>query len=267
MNEQFREKITSYKEAVVGNGIYDVVKKLVGILLGGTLTPTATNIAIDLLNIDIINKYKIPITIVLTLIIILIILEIYDRNFKHRPTTPDVKGNYDVLKKEVTFTYGRECSKYEMNLLVKSNIKGLNRISGKYTWSGSGQAEISCANKHCKIIPLTRKDSFIEYEVELRKNYRKGVKVECAVIGKMPDPQHTFIPFFSSQITQETKHLIINICIPPEYGVREIICEEIAIVRNSNEKSEVILLNEDGKYNWVIPRPKLFYKYSVRWEL
>jgi len=262
-----KEKIKNYVDAVIGNGIYDIIKKCLGLLLGGTFTSTIVNISIDLLNISFLDKYRVSISVVIIMLAIIFILEFYDRGFKHKPFVPDSVGDYDVLKREVTFTYGKEYSIYELYLVVKSNIKGLSRLHGKYTWSGSDPATITCETKHCHIIPLTRKDSFIEYEVELRKKFRKGARAECKIVGNMPDSKHTFIPFFSTRITEHTSELIVNICIPPIYNVREIICEEIAIVRNCNEKSMVVLLDSEGKYSWVIPNPKLFYVYSVRWEL
>lgn len=264
---QFKEKITEYKDAVLGNALYDLIKYILVTCLGSGFVSLIANIGIELSKITFLIQYKVWIIILLAIITALVILEFYTRNFKNHPTTPNVESNYTVLKREVTFTYGKDMSKYELYLNVKSNIKNLNRIYGKYTWSGSEKASIRCDTRHCNLIPLTRKDSFIEYEIELGKNYKKGKKAECKIVGEMPDSKHTFIPFFSTQITEETKLLVINICIPPEYGVREIVCEEIAIVRNSNQSSEINLLDAEGKYTWRVPAPKLFYKYSIRWEL
>jgi len=262
-----KEKFTDYRDAVIGNGIYDLIVLLVKMLLGGTVTSTIVNVLVDLLDIEFISKYKIAIICILVLIVIWAIMEAYDRKIRHRPTTPEIVGKYDVIKKEVTFTYGEDCSQYEMNLLVKANENGLNRLHGKYTWSGSDPAVMQCTTKQCNLLPLTRKDSFIEYEIELKKNYKKGSRVECKVVGTMPDSRHTFIPFFSSRITENTRELIINICIPPKYGVKEIICEELAVVRNEHDCSIVESLDIEGRYKWVISHPKLFYQYSVRWEL
>ncbi len=262
-----KEKLEEYKDAVIGNAIYDIIKFILITLFSTIFTSTLSNVVIDITEIELLNNYRIPITSLIIIITIFVVLEIYTKNFKHHPNTPTVEADYEVIKREVSFTYGREKSRYELYLNVKSNIKNLNRIHGKYTWSGSDPAIINCETNHCKLIPLTRKDSFIEYEVELRKNYKKGKRTECKIVGDMPDSEHKFIPFFSTQITEETKELIINICIPPEYGVREVICEEIAIVRNSNQNSDVILLDANGRYTWDIKNPKLFYQYSIRWEL
>lgn len=262
-----KDRLHKYKDAIIGNGLYDLVKHICGFIFGSALTGIITNILITIFNNEIINQYRIPISILCILLIILVLLEIYTRNFRYYSIIPKIECDYDIIKREVTFTYGRDCSYYSLNLIAKSNIKGLNRIKGKYTWSGSAPAIMECTTKHCKIIPLTRKDSFIEYEVELRKNFRKGARVECQIAGTMPDPEHTFIPFFSTRIHEYTDELIINIHIPPEYNVREIICEEIAITREYNEDSAIKYLNDDGKYTWVIHHPKLFYVYSVRWEL
>lgn len=262
-----QEKLNEYKEAILGNAIYDAIKLILIFLFGSSLTSIISNILIDISKVNFLIKYRVYIIILVITITIYVILEIYTRNFKKHPTTPSVEADYEVIKREASFTYGQDSSKYELYLQIKSKTNNLNRIQGKYTWSGSGTASLNCETRHCKLIMLTRKDSFIEYEVELRKSYKKGKITECKIVGNMPDPEHKFIPFFSTQITEETKELIINICIPPLYGVREIICEEIAIVRNSNQNSEVVLLDTDGKYQWHIPNPKLFYKYSVRWEL
>ena len=262
-----KEKLNDYKDAIIGNGLYDLLKNFLGLVLSGTVTTVLVNIVIDIINNKYIVKYRVLIVAIFVILVIIILLEIYIRTFKRQSIIPKFQCDYDVIKREVTFEYGKDCSHYSLNLIAKSNIKGLNRIKGKYTWSGSAPATIECATRHCKIIPLTRKDSFIEYEVELRKSFRKGARVECQVIGTMPDPDHTFIPFFSTRINEYTDELTINIHIPPEYNVREIICEEIAITRGCNEESVINYLDENGKFKWVIPHPKLFSVYSVRWEL
>lgn len=263
----FKEKLNSYKDAILGNAIYDMIKLILVFLFGSGFVTFIGSILIDISKINLLIKYRFFILFLAVIITVYIILEIYTRSYKKHPTTPSVEADYEVIKRESSFTYGKDFSKYELYLQIKSKINNLSRIQGKYTWSGSGTATLNCETKHCRLIMLTRKDSFIEYEVELRKSYKKGKITECNIVGNMPDPEHKFIPFFSTQITEETKELIINICIPPIYGVREIICEEIAIVRNSNQNSEVVLLDAEGKYQWRIPNPKLFYKYSVRWEL
>ena len=177
------------------------------------------------------------------------------------------KQIFSAINAGVNTNYQNQFDGYELLLNIKSNIKGLNRIHGKYTWSGSEKAIFRCETKHCTLIPLTRKDSYIEYEIELRKNYNKGQITSCKIVGDMPDSQHTFVPFLSTQITEETDELIMNICIPPEYNIKEVICEELAIVRNSNQEADVVSLDENGRYTWRIKNPKLFFKYSIRWEL
>lgn len=264
---KLREKISEYKDAILSSAIYDILKLILIFIFSSCITTIPSHILINLSNIKFLITYQIPIIILIVTITFFIILEVYTRTSKHHPQTPIVEADYKILKREMSFTYGKDESKYELYLTVKSNINGLNRINGKYTWSGSDPASLTCKTSHCKLIPLTRKDSFIEYQVELGKNYKKGKHAECKIVGNMPDSRHTFIPFFSTQITEETKELIIHICIPPKYGVTEIIREEIAIVRNSNENSEVVTLDVNGKNTWKIQNPKLFYKYSVRWEL
>lgn len=266
MTNKFKESLKNCKNAIIGNSAYEIVKKILELILGGILAPTITNIGMDLLNIDIVDTYKIPIIIIITLVVIITILHFWCKTYNHCVIIPNIKENYEILKREATFTYGKDCSKYELSLEVKSKINGLNRLPGKYTWSGSENATISCKTKHCKIIELTRKDSFLEYEIELGQTYNEGDVFKCKIVGIMPDSKHTFVPFFSTQVMESTQELIINIIIPTQYNVREVFCEELAVVRNSNQSITEQPL-DDGKYSWKITKPKLFYKYSIRWEL
>ncbi len=267
MGNFLKTKTSEYLDAIMGNAIYDLLKIILKILFGDCIIGLLSNIVINFVNIAFLEEYKNWFIIIVIILTSLAILEFYTRKHKKIPIIPSIDSNYNIIKREVSFTYGQDKSDYKLYLQVKSNVKNLNRIHGKYTWSGSGTPNIYCATKHCNLIPLTRKDSYIEYEVELRKNYRKGKKAECTIIGEMPDPNHTFVPFFSTQIQEVTELLVINICIPPKYNVREIVCEEIPVVRNNNENSEIVLLDEEGKYTWKIPSPNLLYKYSIRWDL
>lgn len=230
MANNLTDKLKIYKEAIFGNALYDFIKFLITFSLGGSCVTFLSNIIIDNLNNNLIIKYKIWIIAIIVLFTFFTFLKIYEHKYKLTPSYPSVPSNYIFLKREVSFTYGKDQSHYELDLHVESKINNLNRIHGKYTWSGSGTPTLRCDTKHCNIIPLARKDSFIEYEIELRKNYKKGKKTNCKVIGEMPDPEHTFVPFFSTQILEETKKLVINLNIPLEYNVKEIILEEIPIV-------------------------------------
>ena len=262
-----KEKLAAYKNGIVGNAIYDVIKYVIRGILGIIILAAGGNFVADFSHLSIAPAYKVVLFIIILLAISLIVLEILAKKYSKGSTALTVENDYRVIKREVFFTYGRDLSRYELLLNIKSNIKGLNRIHGKYTWSGSEKAIFRCETKHCTLIPLTRKDSYIEYEIELRKNYNKGQITSCKIVGDMPDSQHTFVPFLSTQITEETDELIMNICIPPEYNIKEVICEELAIVRNSNQEADVVSLDENGRYTWRIKNPKLFFKYSIRWEL
>lgn len=262
-----KSKVIECWQGVVSNTIYDLLKLVFKMLCSGGVVYIISDISITAVNLKIAIQYKTPITIVLISCVCIFLLRGYMRKIKAIPYYPPIDMDYEVIERNVTFTYGKELSHYELYIKVKSNVKGLNRIRGKYTWSGSEEAEMECVTKNCRLIPLTRKDSFVEYEVELNRSYKKGKQVECKVKGRLPDSQYKFVPFFSAQISEATKLLVINICIPPEYNVREIILEEIAVIRSSNDDSQVVLLDAEGKYTWKVKNPKLFYKYSVRWVL
>lgn len=265
------DKISNYlknnKDEFILNFIYDSIKWVLFTITTSLFTILFGNIAIDIINIESIFQYK---TIIIACFVSLFAFISFRKfyNKTRRVMLPKkVECDYEIIEREVSFTYGRDISKYEKRLIIESKTKNLNRIYGKYTWSGSEPAKLRCVTKHCNLIQLTRKDSFIEYEIELRKKYKKGKQTECKIEGDLPDSQHTFVPFFSTQIVEPTHKLIMNICIPIKYGVKEIICEEIAIERRIDETSDIITLDSNGEYTWVIDDPKLFYKYSIRWDL
>lgn len=267
MFDKIKEKSNLYKDTVIGNTVYDLLKYLFGVALSSTVLSTISSIVIDIFQVDILQNHKVPIFLILIFASAFIGIRMFVKKIKHIPDYPTLESDYDIVKRVTDFTYGRDKSIYKTSVRVKSNINNLNRVHGKYTWSGSDTPSLRCTTKHCNLIPLARKDSFIEYEIELKKNYKKGKEAECTVVGEMPDSQHTFIPFFSTRVTEVTKLLVINICIPPEYNVTEVLCEIIAIDRNANQTSEEIKLDGDGKYTWTIHNPKLFYVYSIRWGL
>lgn len=267
MLNYFKEKGSEYYEAVIGNSLYDLLKFLIIYFISTIFTLIVGDATFSLFSLPFFKQYKLGILIILVLIVSFLVLEIYTRKFRKIPNYPPVDTDYEIEKKESFFTYGREQSSFKSIIDYKSNINNLRRLYGKYTWSGSEDATIKCYTKNYRLLPLARKDSFIEYEIELGLNHKRGQRGTYMLKGEMPDSKHTFVPFFSIQITEITKTLIIHVQIPPEYGVEEVIREEIAIVRNSNDNSKTERLDEDGSYTWTIQNPKLFYKYSIRWDL
>ena len=45
-----KEKLNDYKDAIIGNGLYDLLKNFLGLVLSGTVTTVLVKIVIDIIN-------------------------------------------------------------------------------------------------------------------------------------------------------------------------------------------------------------------------
>lgn len=253
-------------KGIVGNSIYDFIKWAVATVLATVSSAVVGNITIDFINNSYINKYRYGVISILVLGIIYLLLNIRWKKVKTKPNLPAVDSDYTLVHRKAKFIYGEPDCQYELSVKGRSNKKGLKRYYGKYTWSGSGGADIKCRSRHYKMHYLTRKDAYIEYEIELPKACKKNRCFELELVGTMNDADKKFVPYFSTLISEPTEYLELTVCIPEKYGIEEVILEEIATVRNNNDSSEIVKLDEHGEYCWKIKSPKLFYKYSIRWE-
>ena len=261
-----KEKIKEIFFSIISNTIYDIIKCFLLMLLSGTLIGFLSDVLIDVLKLDVLVRYKLYIIIFTVIVTSLIFLKIYATKVRSK-TYPTIESDYTVLERKVSFIYGKDESKYRLESSIKSKKKGLERYYGKYTWSGSDKPIFKTTDKSFLLHELKRKDSYTEYEVEFPKTYPKGAIINIGIEATLGDSNHEFVPFFSTRIYQQTKYLEISINIPIEYGVKQIICEEIAIVRGSNDNSSIQRLDSEGNYTWIIKKPKMYYAYSIRWDL
>ena len=258
------DKIKALFRSILENGVFELVKALVLLIIIPTAGGLGTSILADF--ITVLQPYRIPLIILVVLIILFVVLCIYQRFSKKYPAFPPVNSDYSIMQREVSFQYGKtECS-YEMKVRLRAKKYGINQYVGKYAWSGSARPIIKCIKSQHTYIELEQKDIYSEYQIMFNQNYRKGKTVECGIAMTLRDPAETFIPYFSTQVLEPTQRLIITLTIPPEYGVTEVIKEQLPGARNENSIAENCQLNSHGEIQWEIKDPKLFYTYSFRWK-
>lgn len=259
-----KDKLIEYREVFVRNTIWELLKRIAGFLASTIIPGFAANVISAYY--PFLSKYRIPIVIFVILLSAWGSLELFTRLSRNIPHLPPVDSKYMILERRIRFEYGKAVCKYNLKTKIIVCQNGVDRLCGKYTWTGSEKPKLNSGKTVHTLIELVRRDTYIEYELLFNQSYKKGKTVDCEIYGNFQDSQGSFVPFFNSIVREPTNKLIITICIPSQYGVKEVILEEIAGTRNSNSESNIAKLDANGEYSWIVRSPKLFYHYTTRWQ-
>lgn len=259
------DNISDFFKDLFKGGIIDALIYIFGVIIFGTITAMSGNAFLKGLTQK--GIIRVPIIIIVVSFVLLIFTICYKKLTRKIPTFSAVESDYIIIERKMNFLYNKNSSTCEIYFKLKSTRNGTDRFNGKYTWSGSEPAKLTCDNTTYKIVELARRDSFLEYEVLFMRTYKKGQFIEFTLNFDLPDAQGHFIPFLSSHIREITKKLVVSVNIPPAYGVREVICEVIEGTHNKNDCCRVEKLDSNGKYVWEVRHPQLLHIYSLRWTL
>jgi hypothetical protein len=94
----------------------------------------------------------------------------------------------------------------------------------------------------------------------------KGETVETEVMCTIDDSAKIAVPFFSATIEEPTEHLKMNLTLPPELGIGEVIREvSTGIGALRTIRAESVAVNQRGEASFDVRRPALFHHYEMRW--
>lgn len=247
-------------------GLTEIVKQFIFIMFG---TSIAALIAGFLGNFKFLSQYRIWL-IFLFGIVGAIISVILFRKFTPIITVyKSIEGDYKILKDELYYEY---LSKNEMIFRKKTQIKTLkkdiSKYNGKYLWTGCGEIKATCETPEYMYQEMGRNDVYVWYEVLFGKYMNKKEVADFQLKWELKDLHEKAIPILSAFIIEPIKQISLNLNLPLDFNVKQVICEEFDSVTTNNKAPMKTFTKElsEGKIEWTIDRPKLFHRYSIRWD-
>lgn len=245
--------IKQYIQDFVGNGIYDLIKFLLGLFI---TTIIGTGAIYKILNLLLTNVYLIiTISFCVMMVFIIIFVKIYSHFRKY---------NYHITEMIVNFEYSEDKVIVISKITARALRKGLDKIYNRTTWFPDEKTRISCLDKEFSIERLPIRDTSNEFYVKFNKKLKKGELITYTIKVVNENKYKHFRDFYSREVIAPIDKLIITIVIPSKYGYKFLTKETIkgSAYNDFSEKEKIEFLNT---YTWEI-EPQLGYEYKLLWE-
>lgn len=261
------ESIKKILESILSKGIYDIIKGLFLIVLGG-----CSGILVHFYTVN--NKYLMPYAIILAITSVAAVTSlafiIYTKfsilhNFY-------LKNDFDYvfLEKKLIYEYtSPERITYTKKYKIKLR-KSTDRFLDKFNWTGSCAPTITCFDKNLKKLELiltTRRDSFQQFEVHFGKIFKKGEIIDLVLIFVLTDKDHKAASSLSTTVVDPTKKLTLEIRIDKEYRTNYAIYEMFPTTDSRlTLETKKYEFPDNNSIEIEIDNPKMLLVYSFSWE-
>lgn len=251
--DHIRSSIKQYIKDFIGNGIYDLIKFLLGLFM---TTVVGTGLVYKILNLLFKNVFiTIFISICMMFFLIIIFIIVY-RHFR--------KYKFHITEMNVNFEYMEEKVIVTSKITVRALRKGIDKIYNRTTWFPDEKTKILCLEKEFSIERLPKRDTSNEYYVKFNKKLKKGETITFTTKVINGNKNKHFRDFYSREIITPMDKLSITVVIPSKYGYRYLTKETIkgSAYNDFSHKEKFEFINT---YTWEI-EPKLGYEYKLLWE-
>jgi hypothetical protein len=231
--------------------------------IGGELISVFAAIKIaNILRLSATEKWLL-ITAISALVLAFIFYMFRKRYAKNIPQFDATLPDFDVLEREFTHQYiEKEKIIHTRRYKVRALRNGLEIFYDKFFWTG-GKSVYKTTKEGHRITPNGNRNLYEYYIYHFDRSLKKGDIIEMEVEWELYGPHKCFM---STPIEEPTEKLIMTIIFPLEWNMKKIIRVSSGIQASKiPSESEVEL--KQGRDTWIIPEPKLFHHYEMKWIL
>ena len=186
--------------------------------------------------------------------------------------TPPREDEVEILQKEIAYEYSKDGQTMwqRKRLHIKALKNGVDRFTDRYRWTGSGKCTVQMLTPDFQITN-ERKEEFTAlwdyFDVTFPHPLHKGEEIDFTLEWELFDEQKIAVPFLATLIDRETKHLLLQVVLPPKLAPTRAYCHEFA-----NNIDTLPIVTHPIKWSaatqrisFDVPNPKKYHKYSIRW--
>ena len=179
-------------------------------------------------------------------------------------------NNHYIKEKIVNYKINKSGHlNYSKELKVVSNINSLESILGRYIWTGDSETNLPKSKK--KNIKSICEEEFVgiwkHYRIILARGLKKGEEETIGLEWPSIERPHTSSPFIATDTEIPIKRLVFKVDLGEEYAGADVLLEEYSGVESTFPLlSKEDKFDENGRYEWVVPRIKRFRNYMIRWS-
>jgi len=251
---RLRRAISKYKEDIIGNSIYDILKFCFMCLFSMIISSGLLhNMAKFFSDYPLLLCGCTFLGLIISFAIFVIIYKKL-RRYKLR-----------IKKMVVHFEYEQEQIIVTSEITVKALRPNLSDIYNRYTWFPDEHSQVKCLTRGFTIKKLPKKDTSYEYKVDFNRVLKKGEEVTYKVRVINNNKHGHFKDFYSREIIVPIDNLIINISVPSRYGFSKI-KRSIILGSAYSDQSETETFDFNNTHIWEIDTPMLGYEYKLEWK-
>lgn len=213
------------------------------------------------------QEYKWALVILIFSCLTWLVLYTWRRFDKRSPRFPEVDYSFHILRREIYYEYlSKTKFVYKRRYTLQALRNDLDGYPDRYRWTGSGTVKIRSNVPQQRIEPRPKKSLYEEFYIRFPKFLRKGQQIMAEVVWELEDAAQTAVPFASVTVLEPTDFLKIEVKLPRDFNVSEVICERsMSMGAKAPLETEVIQMDSDNRAVWEVPDPHLLHYYEMRW--
>lgn len=183
---------------------------------------------------------------------------------------PSKDDDVELLLKEIVYEYAADglTMRQRKRLHMRMLRNGITHFTDRYNWTGNGTCSIRSLTPGFSVNNQRKIESWNYFDITFPHPLPVGADVDFAIEWEMFDERGEAVPFLSTMIDRETKHLLLRVILPHELAPRRAYCYEFANYIDTLPKSaqELHWSPATQSLSYDVPNPKKYHKYSIRWH-
>lgn len=182
---------------------------------------------------------------------------------------PQTRGEFDLLLKEVVYQHFPDGKTMSQRKRFKIRVlrDGVDRFMDRYRWTGTGKCTIKSLTSGFNVANHRKEEFWDYFDVIFPHPLRKNEEADFTIEWELFDAGQAAVPFLSTMIDYETKHLSMRVILPPDLAPKGAYCYEFAnyidTLPISTQPTQWDAATQSINYD--VPRPKKYHKYLIRW--
>lgn len=180
--------------------------------------------------------------------------------------------DFRVLERQAIYEYiAADRMTYTRKLRLKALRSRLTSYVERYHWTGSGDINVTLGEEAKSHRLLETRGIWRYIEIGLKRVPRKGTPIMVETRYALEDHAGVAMPLLSVEVVEPTDRLVLEVRLPPAWGVREAVFEEgptVGCLRGrAAEDGKELRFDSNGVLHHPIDRPRMLYRYSLTWDM
>ena len=210
----------------------------------------------------------VPLFLLLTVVFGIAAVAIYRRMFSFRPSFPPLRPDFRVKSATIRYEYRAiDRMRYSRKWTLQARRDGLDRLTDKYSWTGTGSVQLSAPLNGQDVQHRDRRGVWQQYDILFGRQISKGDEIDVEVVWDLEDTLETAVDFFSTSIDKPTDKLEMIFRAYQGSRIEDVLLERCRTLELDQAYwTEARRPDDDRLVRWEIRKPTFGHHYRVSWN-